>query len=563
MKKILSTLLVAAMLLSLVIVATVPAAAADGMWAAYSYLDNYSLPEEEQVSIPGYEYTDDGVRMIPADWTGQTPYGTLQTKEPWNLQDGFYLEVRIDEYDYDAGDRWFSLSIKSQAIPQAGGGDTSKYGYGVTTLNRPKKVNLEDDSVDNDVPAFVVDGFSGGVYYTRGFTETGFSTDEKAANAGLSTTITPDEDGFITVVYELKYDGENYTLYTCGVPAPAAVNAYIAEAFPDGMAYVGFTLQSNMKDGKVGCTITKFGTSEATATVPVGDDEQAPVNNVDVVAEIADASTVPEGQPAIVLTGDLVNSDTGKAPASSVGGKVSINDDFTVHGLTEAGNLVDVSFRVKNEVSYAVEDFPVVLLLTKNFCTCEDPTDCYAMETVSLRVMNGEIIAADDRHKMGVMEICWNPILVEDGDKAGEYLYFFYDVSGSSIEETGRINGARFDFEGIKQEAGRNGFDIELVAYFRTVEEAEAYVYEYLAVEEETTEPTETTEPKEPTEPTEPTEATEATEATEPKEATEPTEATDPGTSSGGCGSVVGTGIVAIVAVAAACGIVSFKKKED
>ena len=30
-----------------------------------------------------------------------------------------------------------------------------------------------------------------------------------------------------------------------------------------------------------------------------------------------------------------------------------------------------------------------------------------------------------------------------------------------------------------------------------------------------------------------------------------------------GCGSVVGTGIAAIVAVVAACGFVSFKKKED
>ena len=107
MKKILSTLLVAAMLLSLVIVAAVPAAAVDGEWAVYGpvsqYVDGY---DGDPKSVSGYEYTDDGFHTIPADWEGagkQTPWVQVETKEKVNLKDGVFFQIRVDNFSYDAG----------------------------------------------------------------------------------------------------------------------------------------------------------------------------------------------------------------------------------------------------------------------------------------------------------------------------------------------------------------------------------------------------------------------------------------------------------------------------
>ena len=71
MKKILSTLLVAAMLLSLVIVAAVPAAADDdSFWTTYGRASHHDPDYDgDRTSVPGYEYTDEGFHMTPADWS--------------------------------------------------------------------------------------------------------------------------------------------------------------------------------------------------------------------------------------------------------------------------------------------------------------------------------------------------------------------------------------------------------------------------------------------------------------------------------------------------------------
>ena len=64
MKKILSMVLVAAMLLSVVfVIAAVPAAAVDGNWNTYGLAsesgDDYA---GEKKSVPGYTYTADGIK---------------------------------------------------------------------------------------------------------------------------------------------------------------------------------------------------------------------------------------------------------------------------------------------------------------------------------------------------------------------------------------------------------------------------------------------------------------------------------------------------------------------
>ena len=140
MKKILSALLVAAMLVATLVVAVMPVAAknGDGEWSVYAiksqYLDGYA---DIMHDVPGYEYTDEGLRMIPATWKDSTPYATFQTTDPVYLKEGVYLQVRVDQFTYDAGDRWFGFSVWDQQNVELGKqGD--EYGYGVETLIRIK-----------------------------------------------------------------------------------------------------------------------------------------------------------------------------------------------------------------------------------------------------------------------------------------------------------------------------------------------------------------------------------------------------------------------------------------
>ena len=178
-------------------------------------------------------------------------------------------------------------------------------------------------------------------------------------------------------------------------------------------------------------------------------------------------------------------------------------------------------------------------------------------------VMTGEFIGADGQHVVNEIDMSYEPIVKGEDT----YLYFYVDMNNvTSWDAEGRFNGARFDANEIKFDTpGRNAFDVCYMALFRTVEEAEQYIYDYLGVEEETepatTEPVEvTTEPVEVT--TEPAETEVETNKTEQTTAPKADE-TDKPADEGGCGSVVGFGAIAIVAVAAVAGMVSFKKKED
>ena len=66
MKKLLSVLLVAAMLVATLVAAIVNVSAIDGDWSIFAiksqYLEGYA---DIMRDVPGYEYTDEGLKMIP------------------------------------------------------------------------------------------------------------------------------------------------------------------------------------------------------------------------------------------------------------------------------------------------------------------------------------------------------------------------------------------------------------------------------------------------------------------------------------------------------------------
>lgn len=556
MKKLLSVFLTAAMLLTLCAALVIPASAVDGDWWVYCNKRYYDEDYDgEDPCIVGYEYTAEGLRVIPADWRDHKPSAGFQTKEKVNLKDGVYMLIRIDEFTF-ANDKWFDINIWDDVMVAPGTTDVEWGGSGVQNLIRP------NDAGD-------VSGIS---WYKEGFTDAGSST--MAADAEKK-----DANGKILLALTVTWDGSTYAADINGAKAPDAIVQYMNTKWggTDSEAYIGFNFQNSNKGGTVGCTILKFGTSKETATIPMGDDSREPISSYVTIAEIADESTVPANKPAILMNGSKTDSDSKSDYGKRATGIESRNDDNTIHYVADKANL-EISFSVKNEVSYDGADFPVAVALTRNFCTCGED-ECYALESTNMYICNGNITGAADAYRITELSMCYDPIVKGEDT----YLYFYTDLSeDAGFDYSGRINGCRFDVKGIDyQTAGNNAFDVCWVAYFRSIDEAEIFINEWIGVEDipdcvttdapaaDTTEAPVADATEAPAvDATTEAPATDATEAPNKGDATDapvagtdvPTTGTEEPASS--CGSVVGFGAIAIVAVAAAAGMVAFKKED-
>ena len=539
MKKFLAMLMAAAMMISmLTAIAIVPASAIDGEWIVYSKADHYTEDFSGDImSIPGYEYTEDGLRVIPADWRDFTPGAGVQTKEKVDIKNGVYMEVRVDEFSNNS-DFWFNFNIWSKPMFKAGKTDVEKWGYGVQELIRS---NAQYSSWRCE-------------WSVAGFQSKG-STNIDAANTPVA------DDGCLYFTFKVTWNGSSYAVSINNSAAPQGVVDYMNETYgKDSEAYIGFNLQNGTKGGKCGITVLKFGTNENDAVAPMGDDSREPENFYLTISEIADPNTVEAGKPAIYMNGNRAGSDVKQIPEAA-GGTSSINDDYSIH-IVASTSTPYLGMGVANDVSYAIEDFPVAMVVVRDLCTCGEG-ECYALESANMYMMTGDITAASGDCKVNELNMPESPYVI-DGHS---YLYFFYDFSdeGTPFEAKGRFNSLRIDFTGVDvSTAGANTFDVCFGAMFRSVEEAEAYAEAYfteLGWVEETEAPTTEAPTEEATEV-----VTEAPEATTeaPADATEAPAGneTDAPAKKSGCGSVVGFGAIAIVAVAAVAGMVSFKKKD-
>ena len=91
MKKYLAVILALAMMISLFVVSTVSVnALGEGEWNVFARRGAYEdKDEEERISIPGYEYTDDGLHMIPPKFSDtDRAWGIIQTKDQVDLRQG-------------------------------------------------------------------------------------------------------------------------------------------------------------------------------------------------------------------------------------------------------------------------------------------------------------------------------------------------------------------------------------------------------------------------------------------------------------------------------------------
>ncbi len=557
MKKLLSALLVVAMIASMFAVFALPAAAIEGQFDTHGRASHEEPGYDgDKGSIPGYQYTADGFQMTTADWTTGRPFSHMSTKEKVDLKNGVYMQVRIDEYAYDADDRWFNFNIWSQPAIDEGSGDP-KWGYGVQTLIKCAKEVLNSTA-----------------WYIKQFTGVGSTGFDDAGKAQV--------DGKNVLTLVVTYDPQTgYAVSINGMAAPQKVLDYMNETYAeDSLAYIGFTMYSNKSGSAQSATILKFGESAATATKPMGDDQKMAENHVIVYDPIADASTVADGQPAILMSGDKANSQLKGTPASVIGSLISITDDDLVKVVGTNKKTDGGIWNVKNDSSYDIKDFPVVVCLVKNFCSCgAEPGECFGFEAANVHICTGDEIGPGNTNQVTAIDSSDPYFITNDDGSIDSYIYFYHDATdelkttdeeGNEIGRFGgRINATRFDFDVDLLTPGANEFEIVMQCFFKTIEDAEAYMDAYLVAQgwseggEETDVPTDTeTEPQE-TEPQE-TEPQETDPVVTPEETDKQTDAGDNAgdSASGGCFGTVGFGAIAIVVVAATAGYVTFKKKD-
>lgn len=610
MKKILSALLVVAMLAAMFVCWTIPAMAEgeayDGFWNTHARaseeLDGYV---GEKNSVAGFEYYEDGLKVTSADWSksSTTPWTHVSTTKKVDLQQGVYMEVRIDEFDYSAGDKWFNFNIWSEQAIEEGSGDP-EFGYGVQTIIRP----ANNGTIQVKAPEWAY----------KQFTKTG-------ADSGAAAMVnTQDANGKNIITLEIGFDGTTYSLKVNGAPAPKKIIDWMNDTYAeDSEAYIGFTMQCSNPDAIQSLTVTKFGV-DSSAQKPTTDDRDADKkvakNYTYDIADIMDPYEVPEGMPAVFMNGLVDGSHLKNTPKSTVGSIVRVNGDKSIRVLGNSGLSDCGEWYVKSDVSYDIKDFPVFLCITRDFCECGGDTleDCYSFEAGALYLCAGEVVKPASKYKVEI-SASGDAFFVEDEEgNVHNYIMFIYDFTEDLKEGDeglfeGRINGTRVDFKVDLETLGRNEFDVMMQGFFVSEDEAIAFAEAYIYGDEIGGGDTETTEPTPDTEPEDETDGEDETEDTgDVEEDTTPIETQAPATTEtkapenttapeattaapeadddedddddkkedtkapaqtqapaatdkaeGGCFGTIGFGAVAIVVASIAAGFVAFKKKRD
>ena len=523
MKRFLSMLLAALLVLSLAVAMVVPTSAdLEGDWDTARSASDYD-DEGSYCPAPGYHYDPElGFVIDPPVYAKEnTPFVQLHTKKPVNLKannDGngnsVSLELTVLDYAYDGGemkDQWICFTLNSQPIASP---PNSEYGEGLCILIR----GTGDGSAQ--VQPFYLD--------TQGknfAAITGFPSVEVPFNSNDQEVYT----------FEVKYDNTGYTYAVNGhwFAADEYLNGILDRACADG-AYVDVLCQTGVVDSSIKLAITKW-----QGDIPVGDDSKDPEEDLREKAPIADSATIDANMPAVLW--DTTLRDFRKI--SIAGAQHTINEvDGSVHFKIESQSPY-ISFGIKSEVSYEASDFPYIAVLTRN---------CFA-NSGNVFYCAGPILSAENNYSEN-----WD---IED-TAYGEWTLGLIDFSDYNEDGwVGRINSIRVGFDFSADDIlddEYNNFDVAFIGAFRSPEEAQAYTQAWLTAKGYSAEQVTTEEPttEEPTTEAPTTEAP-TTDAPAGSDGETTAEGDD---STGGCKALVAMPVVALVAM---LGVAFVAKKKD
>ncbi len=560
MKKLIALAIAAIMVLSMIPAMALSASAveetdwslypepADGPWSVYRGPGDYDIDlnaGDTYTPAPGYKYTSEGFTLIPADYTNMTPFFTVQTSNPVDLTQGFYMQFRIDEFAYKGedlskpADEWICLNIADTRLMVPGNTEWNNNWFSLI-----RGAGDGSASFESAVTTKTTDGANGKVDFI----------------GSVAGTAPMDEDGREIYELEITYDGTNYDILICGISIMSLQGSDKVQAALAGYeeSYVGITVQTGVKDSTVGLTILKMGTSKADATTPEGTDEAEPEDNILVFGDPVDPATVPANEPALLFNAEKLTFK--KDPeGSNIHFSATANNTYHV---AATANGCFFNWHIKNDLTYMADDFGVFAMLLKD----------YMGNDSSLYYCAGDILAASPSHVTS-----WS--LYDDNAKSygadDEYTLVVVDLGALNTDEekmwTGRINALRPDFSVDASDEEWAEWDIEYMGVFRSVEEAHAYGDKYMEGKDiETKGEEETQAPTDPAD--EETQAPTTDNGGEGETKDNAGEGETSGTTNapttggdnagdkdeGGCASVIG--ISAIVLMAAAAAVVLKKK---
>ncbi len=534
MKKLIAFVIAAMMVLSMIPVMAFTVSADEetysipdpdeGFWSTYRNPGQYDLAEgEHYVPTAGYQYTTEGFKTIAPEYVGNfTPNYTVQTSAPVDLDDGFYMQFRIDDFSYkgESGteDEWICISISDRRLVNPG---DVKYGNNWLVLMRG--TGEGSTQLEPHTTVQTVDGKVG--TFTPG--------------TFVQAEVPMDGDGKEIYDFAIAPDGAGaYTVTINGVAIGGmdAVSEHIG-AFEE--CYIGVTFHSGQKGGTAAMTILKQGSSADTAETPSGTSSKAPEVSGVEVAPIADPSTVEANKPAIIFDGDLTSSYSEPSCSGCALSKTANN----TWKLTASGAVPYLSWSIRNDISYAAEDFPVFAMMLKNF-TGSDGGVYYCA---------GDVVSATDANKTDWTQ--WDEYDEETKEgtskfystESDEYVLITVDLTDLW---SGRINSIRPHFGIDLADELQTEFDIDYMGFFRSIEEAMVYgdaYAEQLGGSVVTTPDTEAP-------------AADDDETTAAGDETTVADTNKPTTDVEGCASVVGFTSAAVLLAAAAA--VALKKKD-
>ncbi len=447
-KRFLLLFLCAALLVAIVPTAlTASAIEVEGDWTTYRFANEYDDPNEPfdpdstYIYRPeaGYHYTDEGFSVIPAEYTGWTPAMTVVTKEAQAVKEGIYLQFRVDDFSYDGGrdaDEWIALTLNTQEKVCPG---STHYGGGWMALIRGKG----DGGCKNEL------------FLTDPATQNFQGTFMLAGSHELSVPV--DEQGREIYTLEITWDGSAYEMKLNGqiVPGGEETTALLEKLDPNGDFYVGINMQTSVKDGTAALTILKYGTCEANATVPVGDDSKYPDEGCQYPIIPSDG-IIPPNQPAILWKPEV------NANVNGYNCDISVLGDRTWRiSATATDPRAFMIFSPKQSQYYLAEDFPVFGIMFRNIW----------VDSGTLWYAAGDVQSAQSN--------CTVPFSIYDGEfygANGEYVFVPIDLTNLW---QGRIHMIRLDW--YLPDSGNHEFDICFAGMFRSVEEAYVYANEYVA----------------------------------------------------------------------------------
>ena len=534
MKRIIALIIAAVMVLTLIPVMAISTAAAEveGDWTTLRRPADYDVDVEAGETYkpaPGYEYTDEGFTIVPADYTNQTVYFNIQTKDPKPIKEGFYVQFRVDNYCYSGpnqdADAWIALSLWDSVNLQPG---NTSYGAGYLSLLR---------------------GVGDGSCTAQCFISTPSSEEVQGQflhQGDVGFEVPMDESDREIYTFEVQWTGSAYDIKINGASVPGAaegITDLLEQQNANGDFYVGISFHSTYAGGTAACTILKQGTSAADATTPVGDDSKDPEGNIVVWGDPIDPATIPEGEPALLWD---ANRTSFRGEAYGAGATYTAQGDGSYHVKAVDANP-NAMWHVKSSLTHMAEDFPVLAILTRDFWG----------NGGSLYYCAGSVLAAQD--SASLTWSLYDEYNTEYNDEVNENVYNLIVIDLTDLWE-GRINAYQPHFavgDYTDPEAGE--FDICWMGAFRNVEDAQAYSDAYMAAKGIGDSVSETTEAPVTEAPTEPETEPVTVPATAPVTQAPASEPTTEAPAKGGCGSAIGFGAVAVLAAAAAC--VALKKK--